>query len=102
MLFANSAMPCPGGTCENSPALQRWEGYAPQFKSRRDGRLVESSLRIQPSLQDLVLGRDVPGVETPGYSRMSLRDQAFPAKHRIFEKHRSQADYFLSASAAVS
>ena len=70
--------PCPGGTRENSPALQRWEGSTLWLKSRRDGRLGEAGLRVQPSLRDSALRRAVPGVETPGYSQVSLRDRAPP------------------------
>jgi len=40
-------------------------------KSQRDGR---SDVHVQPSLRDSTLFHPCPGVETPGYSQPSLRD----------------------------
>ena len=63
---------CPEGTSENSPAFQRrvWtcRGTSPEGTA-------EWALGLQPSLRDGVCLRADPGVETPGYSQMSLRDR---------------------------
>src|SRR6266516_3001482 len=68
----NRQMPCPGGTCDNSPTFQRW------VDQRRDhpvpkGRLKRCAL-LQPSLRDgTAISLVLPNVETLGYFRASLR-----------------------------
>src|SRR5258708_24589519 len=63
--------PCPVGTCENSPAFQRWVWVS--LRMRPVGT-PEKQL-IRPSLRDLDMFGCDPSVETLGYFHSSLRDQ---------------------------
>src|SRR5947208_1385702 len=72
---ANDEVRRPGGTNENSPAFQRWGrrsggispvGTAERLLSRNHGSAVPTGL-FESTAQ--------PGVETPGYCRLSLRDK---------------------------
>src|SRR4249920_2106216 len=63
--------PCPGGTSENSPTLQRWVHAPKHDKSRRDGRYFRNLGRP--------FGTCPPNVSPPnagalGYIQSSLRD----------------------------
>ena len=69
---------CPEGASENSPAFQR-RVSGPKTWIRPEGT-AEGKECSQSSLRDENLFSYLPGVETPGYSRMSLRDEA-PGMH---------------------
>jgi hypothetical protein len=77
---------CPGGTCENSPAFQRWGGKRTLLSPEGMAERRRSRAPVQPSLRDLFCGDSFPGVETPGYCRQSLRDTATSHLHMIFRK----------------
>ena len=66
-----SPFQCPGGTGENSPAFQRWVRTS---RSISPEGTTEGG-RVRPSLRDLSRRDLQPSVETPGYSRLSLRDK---------------------------
>jgi len=71
----------PEGLGENSPAFQRREG-------QRRALSPEGTAEIgghQSSLRDLRPIHAKPGVETPGYYRLSLRDGC--ASHRNLSKN---------------
>src|SRR5437016_3625622 len=61
---------CSVGAFESSPAFQRRVKATEELVPK--GRLKHSS---QPSLRDWSFDHREPGVETPGYFRMSLRDE---------------------------
>ena len=65
----------PKGHLENSPAFQRWVKRG--VRQSPEGT-VESmpQTSCQPSLRDFYNFPVTPGVETPGYFRLSLRDKA--------------------------
>jgi hypothetical protein len=77
----------PGGAAENSPAFQcrvsGSEGSRPEGTVERLGsgvRLVRVFQPRKPSGDAGAVGAG-PGVETPGYSQLSLRDKAAPRPH---------------------
>src|SRR5437870_3893501 len=61
----------PGGMAENSPAFQRWD----RDRAFPSPEGTAEPVASQPSLRDLSLRLPLPGVETLGYCRMSLRDK---------------------------
>src|SRR6266853_1328451 len=78
MPFGNSGAACPEGAYENSPAFQRRGSRRTLSSPEGTTELPRPFASIQPSRRDLNALDDVPGVETPGYCRMSLRDNASP------------------------
>ena len=66
-----SSLPCPVGTGDRSPTLQRWveTPRSPSPVGTTEEPLLQSSLR------DARHTDAKPGVETPGYSRSSPRDE---------------------------
>ncbi len=69
----------PVGTPENSPAFQRRDHARNRASPEGTAESRENDAErdaIQPSLRDLFPRPANPGVETPGYFRMSLRDAA--------------------------
>ncbi len=74
----NATMPVPKGLNENSPAFQR-RGYC-MTECVPTGRL-RLSIAFQPSLRDFDACHLQPGVETPGYSRLSLWDRRADSVH---------------------
>src|SRR5882724_7444715 len=79
---------CPGGTSDNSPAFQRWDGdkgasspdplrrcdSAARGTAEKTARDTAKKPLPQPSLRDLSDSDHKPSVETLGYSQPSLRD----------------------------
>jgi hypothetical protein len=63
---------CPEGTTERSPAFQR--RVSGTIESVRPEGTVEYQDSAQSSLRDESPLSGFPGVETPGYCRVSLRD----------------------------
>ncbi len=79
---------CPEGACENSPAFQRRvSGPKEQLRPEGTAGPKESS---QSSLRDDGPSSGLPGVETPGYCQMSLRDKTSGAGARRSQSHRAQ------------
>src|SRR2546425_3026365 len=71
----NRPRPCPEGTCDNSPTFQRWGDQCRDHQVPK-GRLKRPALP-QPSLRDwIAIFLVLPNVETLGYCRASLRDEA--------------------------
>ncbi len=88
MPFGNSGAACPEGAYENSQAFQwkrRDSGRAPP-SPEGTAELPRPFASIQPSRRDLNALDHVPGVETPGYCRQSLRDNAAAPPHANFRK----------------
>ncbi len=77
---------CPEGTCENSPAFQRWDGRRTPPSPKGTVERPRSVEPIQSSLRDSYAGSHVPGVETPGYCQESLRDRAGTHLHKSYRK----------------
>src|SRR6516164_9693255 len=71
---ATAPFRCPGGTSENSPALECWEDWhAPPPVPK--GRL-KPQFTTQPSLRDYwVFDDEAPNAEALGYCQESLRDE---------------------------
>src|ERR1051325_7543077 len=63
MIYDPHEFLCPGGTCENSPAFQRWDQGPNMPESRRDDRDARS---LQSSLRDSSGSEPRPGVKTLG------------------------------------
>src|SRR6266436_3219447 len=76
MLFGNSGAACPEGTYENSPAFQRRDSRRTPPSPEGTAELPRPFASIQPSRLDSNALDHLHGVETPGYCRMSLRDNA--------------------------
>jgi hypothetical protein len=91
------ALPCPGGTFENSPTLQRWDRWP---KGNSPEGTAEECCSIQPSLRDLGLYKLVPNAEALGYSHASLRDEIPLAANLILERCRINAAFRLLRNAA--
>jgi hypothetical protein len=62
----------PGGIFENSPAFQRRDS-GPKDELSPEGTIEGDTSPVPSGLRFL---EPQPGVETPGYSRLSLRDSA--------------------------
>jgi hypothetical protein len=73
---------CLEGACENSPAFQRRVSGS-KACIRPEGT-VEGKVCFQSSLRDENSFSRLPGVSTPGYCRMSLRDRASNMHARHF------------------
>ncbi len=73
---------CPEGASENRPAFQR-RVSEPKEQFRPEG-IAESKEYSQSSLRDVSPFSRLPGVETPGYYQMSLRDKTSGAHARHF------------------
>ena len=73
---------CPEGASENSPAFQR-RVSAPN-EQVRPGGTAENREYSQSSLRDESPYSGLPGVETPGYYQVSLRDNIPEARARRF------------------
>src|SRR6266436_2705935 len=71
MPFGNSGAACPEGAHENSPAFQRRDSGRAPPSPEGTAELPRSAASIQPSRRDLNALDHVPGVETPGFCRMS-------------------------------
>jgi hypothetical protein len=72
MPFANSAMPCPGGTIENK---DRGFRFTPVPKGRLNG---SHGVSFSRPFGTNPLGICPPKVETLGYCHLSLRDRGVP------------------------
>jgi hypothetical protein len=77
-----TALLCSEGACENSPAFQCRVGGS-KACIRPEGT-AEGKECSQSSLRDENPFSRLPGVETPGYCRMSLRDRASDMHARRF------------------
>ncbi len=77
---------CPEGASDNSPAFQR-RVSGPKEQVRPEGT-AESNECSQSSLRDEGPFCGLPGVETPGYCQMSLRDKTPEAHARRFYRTR--------------
>ena len=86
MPFGNSGAACPEGAHENSPAFQRRDSGRAPPSPEGTAELPRPFASIQPSRRDLNALDHVPGVETPGYCRMSLRDNAAARTYANFRK----------------
>src|SRR5437660_12703855 len=88
MPFGNSGfsrrMAVPEGLHENSPALKRRERCPEVSSPEGTAESCSFGSLFQPSLRDSFDGWPRPGVEMPGYSHLSLRDNL----PRISESHR--------------
>src|SRR5438128_1241276 len=65
----------PEGTRDNSPAFQRWDLCHARKSPEGTAERWCPWGTVQPSRRDSNSIDHNPGVETPGYSRMSLRDK---------------------------
>ena len=90
---------CPGGTSDNSPAFQRWDDFRWLQSPGGTAEIISNSHgfstnQSQPSLRDSFQLTALPGVETPGYSQTSLRDET---AIRIVQPNNAILPYFQSA-----
>src|SRR5262245_34494942 len=83
---------------ENSPAFQR-RVDRPSGTSPEGTAELQLRMASQPSLRDLTTRCRVPGVETPGYCRLSLRDANAPdprvglkTRARLFQRRERDLD----------
>jgi hypothetical protein len=65
---------------------QRFERWVRSIEYHLVPKGRPKSLRTQPSLRDSNVRRRDPGVETPGYSRMSLRAKRYATTHYFAER----------------
>ena len=72
MPFGNSEVNVPEG--QMKIAFQRWEVCHTRTSPEGTAERCRDPAHVQPSLRDSNFSDVLPGVETPGYSRMSLRD----------------------------
>src|SRR6266536_2583350 len=68
---------CPGGTNANSPAFQRWEVGHTIISPEGTAERWRDPVHVKPSLRDSNSSDVLPGVETPGYSRVVPPGQWF-------------------------
>ncbi len=86
MLFGNSGAACSEVTYENSPEFQRREGGLMRLSPDGTAEWKQTDEAIQPSVRDSAVFVRCPGVETPGYCWMSLRDNAAARAYANFRK----------------
>src|SRR5437899_4055014 len=77
---------CPGGTDENSPAFQRWDVCHTRTSPEGTAERWRDPVHVQPSLRDSNSPDVLPGVETPGYSRVVPPGQWFAIRPGNFRK----------------
>src|SRR5437762_3172828 len=77
---------CPGGTDENSPAFQRWDVCHTRTSPEGTAERRRDPVNVQPSLRDSNSSDVLPGVETPGYSRVVPPGQWFAIRPGNFRK----------------
>ena len=66
---------CPEGTSENSPAFQRWVGRQKVASPEGTAEVQSHTPSFSRPFGTCVPCGMFPGVKTPGYSEMSLRDK---------------------------
>jgi len=98
MPFGNSGAACPEGTYENSQAFQRRDSGRAPPSPEGTTELPRRFASIQPSRRDLNALDHVPGVETPGYCRQSLRDNTAARIQGNFRKALALTGIFPSAA----
>src|SRR5438552_5661222 len=84
--FRKFGSECPGGTTENSPALQRWDGCHTRTSPEGTAERWRDPIHVQPSLRDSNSSDVLPGVETPGYSRVVPPGRWFAIRPGNFRK----------------